>query len=156
MEKVDIDQKGINIWCSAEPGLVILLTDRSDESSKVCNKIIDEIIKYNFNGDAPKNRCFIIILDINSSNEICSGWLKDLDESPLCIEKVRRIIPDGIGGTLELEVLQPKWIEPTNNQKQYHLAETFDIIMNLCREWITNGHQTTPIIFDVGCKLKEL
>ena len=66
-------------WSSATPGLLIFLIDqsgsmtlpyeggetRSQFASKALNRMIDNIIQTNFNGDAPKNRCYISVIGYN-------------------------------------------------------------------------------------------
>ena len=47
---------------SANPGLLILLTDELEESVKVVNCIVDQLIIRNYDGDSPKNRCFIVVI----------------------------------------------------------------------------------------------
>ena len=43
--------------------------------------------------------------------ELCSGWLKDLDENPLRYETAKEKQYNGNGGIIEVEVKQPVWIE---------------------------------------------
>jgi hypothetical protein len=83
-------------WSSATPGLLIILLDQSGSMTEpyegtsrtkfatlAVNKVIDNIIQKNFDGEAPKNRCFISVIGYdNDVKELCSGWLKDLDANP--------------------------------------------------------------------------
>ena len=102
-------------WSSAEPGLLVILLDKSGSmnenyqgsetaaefAAKAVNKVIDNIIQRSFDGEAPKNRCFISVIGYNSNvSELRSGWLKDLAEKPLRYEKMQQKIPDGTGGIL--------------------------------------------------------
>ena len=98
---------------SANPRLLILLTDESEESVKLVNFLIDRTMLLNFDGDAPKNRCFISVIGYNHNvKELCSGWLKDLDANPLRYETLKKKTPDGTGGLVEIDVKQPVWVEP--------------------------------------------
>ena len=78
-------------WSSATPGLLIILLDqsgsmlspyaagksRTEFASLAVNKVIDNIISKNYDGEAPKNRCFISVIGYNHDvKELCSGWLK--------------------------------------------------------------------------------
>ena len=62
-------------WSSATPGLLIILLDQSGSMTQpyegtsrtkfatlAVNKVIDNIIQKNFDGEAPKNRCFISVM----------------------------------------------------------------------------------------------
>ena len=97
------------IVSSANPRLLILLTDESEESVELVNFLIDKTIQINFDGDAPKNRCFFSVIGYNHSlKDLCSGWLRELDSSLfLRIESQIMKLPDGAGGFVEVEVKQP-------------------------------------------------
>ena len=70
-------------WSSATPGLLIILLDQSGSmlsqyegsdsrtvfASRAVNKVIDNIIQKNFDGDAPKNRCFISVIGYNHNEK---------------------------------------------------------------------------------------
>ena len=77
-------------WSSMCPGIIIYLIDNSKKSCALVNRGINNTIQKNFDGDAPKNRCFISVIGYNHNvKELCSGWLKDLDESPLRYETLK-------------------------------------------------------------------
>lgn len=85
-------------WSSATPGLLIILVDKSGSmmlkyknepvsrtefATRVINRVINDIIKKNFNGKEPKNRCFISVISYCAEvKEECSGFLTDLYKSP--------------------------------------------------------------------------
>ena len=114
-------------WSSAAPGLLIILVDQSGSmmndyidgdsrtvfSAKVINRVINTIIKKNFNKDKPRNRCFITVLGYGLEvKELCSGYLEELYTNPLRIEEAIRKVSDGDGGLVEKKVKRPVWIEP--------------------------------------------
>ena len=106
-----------NSASSANPRLLILLTDESEESVKLVNFMIDITIQLNCDGDAPKNRWFISVIGYNHNvKELCSGWLKDLDVKPLRYETVKKKMHDGAGGIIEREVNTPVWVESAEQQ----------------------------------------
>lgn len=105
------------IVSSADPRLLILLTDELEESVYLVNSIIEQIILRNYDGPTPKNRCFISVIGYNHNvKELCSGWLKDLDASPIRYETLKKKQPDGTGGIVEVEVKQPVWVEKNESQ----------------------------------------
>ena len=84
-------------------------TTRTKFATLAVNKVIDNIIQKNFDGDAPKNRCFISVIGYNHNvKELCSGWLKDLDTSPLRYETLKKKTPDGTGGLPDFVIASPK------------------------------------------------
>lgn len=75
-------------------------------SAKVINRVINTIIKKNFNKDKPGNRCFITVLGYGLEvKELCSGYLEELYTNPLRIEEAIRKVSDG--GLVEKKVKRP-------------------------------------------------
>ena len=155
-------------WSSAHPGLLIILLDQSGSmlmpysgsdsktvfASKAVNKVIDNIIQKNFDGEAPKNRCFISVIGYNHNvKELCSGWLKDLDNNPLKIEKVKEKQPNGNGGIIEVEVEQPIWVEPITQDGATNMKGALDLAKETVINWM-NDHQDkddpAPVIINIS------
>lgn len=135
---------------STNPRLLILLTDESEESVKLVNFLIDTTIQLNFDGDAPKNRCFISVIGYNHSvQELCSGWLRELDSSLyIKMESHTKKMPDGAGGFVEVEVKQPIWVESAEQQisiDNYDKAIHFAIELSL--KW-SEDYYMSPIVID--------
>lgn len=152
-------------WSSATPGLLIILLDQSGSmlsdyegttrtafASLAVNKVIDNIIQKNFDGDAPKNRCFISVIGYNHNvRELCSGWLKDLDEKPLHYETLKKKTPDGTGGICEIEIKQPVWVEPIDKDGATNMLGAFSLAKDLVEKWINdNPDWPAPVIINIS------
>jgi hypothetical protein len=152
-------------WSSATPGLLIILLDQSGSmlsdyegttrtafASLAVNKVIDNIIQKNLDGDAPKNRCFISVIGYNHNvRELCSGWLKDLDEKPLRYETLKKKTPDGTGGICEIEIKQPVWVEPIDKDGATNMLGAFSLAKDLVEKWINdNPDWPAPVIINIS------
>lgn len=154
-------------WSSATPGLLIILLDQSGSmmsdydgtgmtrtkfATLAVNKVIDNIIQKNFDGDAPKNRCFISVIGYNHNvKELCSGWLKDLDASPLRYETLKKKTPDGTGGLVEVEVKQPVWVEPIDKDGATNMLGAFQLAKDLVEKWmVDNSDGPAPVIINIS------
>lgn len=152
-------------WSSATPGLLIILLDQSGSmlsdyegttrtkfASIAVNKVIDNIIQKSFDGESPKNRCFISVIGYNHNvKEICSGWLKELDAHPLRIETLKKKLPDGAGGIVEVEVKQPIWVEPIQEDGATNMLGAFQVAKGLVTKWIdTNIDGPAPVIINIS------
>lgn len=152
-------------WSSATPGLLIILLDQSGSmmsdyegttrtkfATLAVNKVIDNIIQKNFDGDAPKNRCFISVIGYdNNVKELCSGWLKDLDANPLRYETLKRKTPDGAGGIVEIEVKQPVWVEPIDRDGATNMLGAFQLAKDLVEKWMSDhADGPAPIIINIS------
>ena len=137
------------IASTANPRLLILLTDESEESVKIVNNIIDIIIQKNFDGDAPKNRCFISVIGYNRNvKDLCSGWLKELDASPLRYETLKKKLPDGAGGLVEVEVKQPIWVNCSRELiGALSYVNAIELVTQIAKEWVKQ-YSMAPIIVD--------
>lgn len=152
-------------WSSATPGLLIILLDQSGSmmsdyegttrtkfATLAVNKVIDNIIQKNFDGDAPKNRCFISVIGYNHNvKELCSGWLKDLDTNPLRYETLKKKTPDGAGGIVEVEVKQPVWVEPIDHDGATNMLGAFKLAKELVEKWMAdNADGPAPVIINIS------
>ena len=152
-------------WSSATPGLLIILLDqsgsmitdyegstRTEFATLAVNKVIDTLISKNFDGEKPKNRCFITVIGYDSRvNELCSGWLDELDAKPLRIETLKKKIPDGAGGILEMEVKQPIWVEAVRQGGVTNMLGAFQLAKDLSEKWIKDApDRPAPVIINIS------
>ena len=146
-------------WSSATPGLFIILVNQNISDLKIAKQVvnvvnnsIDKIIQMNFDGDAPKNRCFISVIGYNHNvKELCSGWLKDLDANPLRYETLKKKTPDGAGGIIEVEIKQPVWVEPITQDGATNMLGAFQLAKNLAKKWIEdNSCAPAPVIINIS------
>lgn len=144
---------------SATPILLVFLIDQNIDDtqqpqrvSDIINRIIDSIILMNFDGDAPKNRCFISVIGYNHNvNELCSGWLKELEDKPLHLETLKKKLPDGVGGICEVEVKQPIWVEPITQDGATNMLGALQLAKDLAGKWITdNLDGPAPVIINIS------
>lgn len=156
-------------WSSATPGLLIFLLDqsgsmtlpyeagesRSEFASKAVNRMIDNIIQSNYNGDSPKNRCYISVIGYNHNvKPICNGYLKELDESPLKLEEITKKILDGAGGIIETKVKMPIWVEPIREDGATNMKGAFEMAKEIVEKWIMDyPERPAPVIINIsdGC-----
>lgn len=146
-----------------KPRLLILLTDELEESVRVVNRLIDLQIQKNFNGNAPKNSCFIAVIGYNNGiKELVSGWLKDLYDAPLKLESYKKWISDGAGGTIEVNCKQPIWVESANSiLSSGSFTDSIELAIEICKEW-SRDYEMAPIVIDcsevfhMDCFIKEI
>lgn len=153
-------------WSSATPGLLIILLDQSGSmleqyegndsrtvfASRAVNRVIDNIIQKNFDGEAPKNRCFISVIGYNHNvKELCSGWLKDIAAHPLRYENLKKKMPDGAGGIIEVEINQPVWVEPIKADGATNMYGALQLAKELAQKWMSdNKNYPAPVIINIS------
>lgn len=153
-------------WSSATPGLLIILLDQSGSmlspfgasgsrtvvASTAVNRIIDTIIQKNFDGDSPKNRCFISVIGYNHNvKEICSGYLKDLDSNPLRVENIKKRQLDGAGGIIEVPYQMPIWVDPITQDGATNMKGALELAKELVEKWIQDKPENpAPVIINIS------
>lgn len=153
-------------WSSATPGLLIFLIDQSGSmlshydgpdsrtvfATRAVNRVIDTIIQRNYNGDHAKDRCFIVVIGYSiGATELCSGFLSDLDESPIRMETVKKKISDGAGGLVEIDKTIPIWVEPTTNDGWTDMAAAFRMAKDIIENWISDKPDSpAPVIINIS------
>ena len=156
-------------WSSATPGLLIILMDQSGSmlskydgndsktvfAAKAVNRVIDTIIQKNFDGESPKNRCFISIIGYNHDvKELNSGYLKELDANPLRVESLKKKESDGAGGIIEVDYPMPIWVEPITEDGATNMKGAFEMAKAIIEKWMQDKPNnpapvilTSPMVF---------
>lgn len=150
---------------SARPGLIIFLIDQSgsmyedfgigeskaDFATKAVNRAINELILTNSDGTAVKDRCFISIIGYGKSvSELRSDYLNALADNPLKINKIRKKVPDGAGGLVEIEDEMPIWFESACDNGT-PMTEALDVAFDLCQKWIQQKPDNpVPIVLNIS------
>lgn len=157
----------IKQWSSATPGLLIFLIDQSGSmlnqykdtsdsrtvfATRVVNRVINDIIKKNFNGTQPKDRCFIVVIGYSvDASEQCSGYLSSLHSSPKRLEQVKKSISDGAGGLVEIDKTMPIWVEPTQKDGWTAMNQAFRMAKEIIERWISdNPESPAPVIINIS------
>lgn len=149
-----------------DPGLLIILLDQSDSmlrsnndrgnnlevSAYMINRFIDNFIQVYFSGNTPLNAFYICVIGYNNNvKELCSGWLRNLDDNPLRIEKLKKKIPDGAGGFVEVDVEQPVWVAPVDVGGDANMLGAFSHAKELVQKWISDNPQyPVPVIINIS------
>jgi hypothetical protein len=152
-------------WSTATPGLLVILLDQSGSmadpylendskavfATKAVNRMINTVIDKNFDGSAPKNRCFISVIGYESSvREIRSDSIVELAASPMRIDSIKRKVSDGAGGLVEQDFKLPVWVEPAAKGAT-DMASAFQAAIQLVSKWIDDKPQNpAPVVINIS------
>ena len=125
---------------------------RTTFATKAVNRVIDTIIQKNFDGKAPKNRCFISVIGYNHKvKNLAAGYLKDLDENPRRVDKVKQKISDGAGGILEIDKSMPIWVDPITEDGATNMKGAFEMAKEIIEKWIADKPKNpAPVIINIS------
>ncbi|MBD5163315.1 MAG: hypothetical protein HDT09_01265 [Bacteroidales bacterium] len=121
-------------------------------ATKAVNRVIDTIIDKNYDGDQPKNRCFITVIGYNHDvKKVASGFLKDLNSNPLRVDTIKKKISDGAGGLVEVDYKMPVWIEPITEDGATNMKGAFELAKTIIEQWIKDKPDNpAPILINIS------
>ena len=148
---------------SPNPGCFVILVDQSFSMSgnwqtgtkaEVASSIVNSLI-YNLclacdTGNEIKDRCRLCVIGYGEQvHTVVDGMISDVYASPLGLEKVKKSISDGAGGSFEIEIEQPSWLQAqASNGTPMHTAfeRAAEIVQHWCKEWPENF---PPVVFNI-------
>jgi len=156
-------------WSSATPGYIIFLVDqsgsmqesytegktRSEFTSLVINRTINELINTNMDGEKVKDRVFVSMIGYGGSSslavdDIRSDYLSSFADNPLRMENLKKRVSDGAGGLIEIDEQMPIFIEPTANGLT-PMADALSFAKELIEGWLQKKPDNpAPIIINIS------
>lgn len=159
------------LWSSATPGLIIFLIDQSasmreeffgdknkaEFTASVINETINDLILQCSSGNIVKDRLFVSLIGYGgkggvSVDDVRSGYIGAFADNPLRFEKIKKNIPDGEGGFIEIEEEMPIFIEPTCPENGLTpMAEAFEFARQLVAAWMDKKpNNPAPVIINIS------
>lgn len=159
----------------ATPGYIIVLIDqsfsmeypfgeagtRAQECANAVNRVIRETVLACTDGDEIKNSCYISVFGYgkfkNDASNAFSGTLaakpmasiQDLTENCLRVETIKRKVPDGAGGQVEIEDQFPIWVEPVASGGT-PMTAAFAKAGTLVKDWLkTHPDSFPPVVINI-------
>lgn len=156
-------------WSSATPGYIIFLVDQSGSMGEpfeggknkaeftalAINRIINELINTNMDGDKVKDRVFISIIGYggkggNSVDDVRSDYLSTFADKPIRIEKLKKKVSDGAGGLVEIEEEMPIFIDSLANGWT-PMGEALGFARQLIEGWLKKKPDNpAPVIINIS------
>lgn len=153
-------------WSSATPGLLVIMVDqsgsmtldyeggdtRSEFAAKAVNRVINTLIQKNFDGKAPKDRCYVAVIGYDADVKVlASGFLKELESSPKRIANVTKKVSNGEGGVIEVDTKMPIWIEPIYEDSCTNMMGAFAVVNDLVANWIKDKpNYPAPVVINIS------
>lgn len=153
-------------WSSATPGLLVIMVDqsgsmtldyeggdtRSEFAAKAVNRVINTLIQKNFDGKAPKDRCYVAVIGYDAEVKVlASGFLKELESSPKRIANVTKKVSNGEGGVIEVDTKMPIWIEPIYEDSCTNMMGAFAVVNDLVANWIKDKpNYPAPVVINIS------
>ena len=148
---------------SPNPGCFVILVDQSfsmsenwetgtkaEIASSIVNSIIYNLCLASETDKETKDRCRICVIGYGEQvHTVVDDMISAVYESPHGSKKVKKSMPDGAGGYIEIEANQPVWLQPeASNGTPMHTAfdRAAEIVQQWCSEWPDNF---PPVVFNI-------
>jgi len=142
---------------TSNPGCIVILVDQSwsmsdpfgggrkdEQAARAVNSVIEEIIFACRAGDEIKDRCHVSVIGYGKEVScVVDGMASEVAAAIVRTEKGKKLIPDGVGGVLEIEVEMPVWLESmAYNGTPMH--EAFERAYDIVERWIAVRPDSFP------------
>ena len=144
---------------TSNPGCIVILVDQSWSMSEAwgtatkteiatlaVNRVLNELVIASRDGDVMKDRCHVSVVGYGE-RVVCvvDGMISDVASSVAEVKKVKKSIPDGAGGIVEVEVEMPIWMRPeASNGRPMHAA--FERAAEIVQHWCNDKPDGFPPI----------
>ena len=141
------------------PACFVILVDQSRSMSEAwgtatkteiatlaVNRVLDELVIASRDGDVMTDRCHVSVVGYGE-RVVCvvDGMISDVASSVAEVKKVKKSIPDGAGGIVEVEVEMPIWLRPeASNGRPMHAA--FERAAEIVQHWCNDKPDSFPPI----------
>ncbi len=156
---------------TSNPCCVVILVDQSwsmsedwgtgtkaERAALAVNRILEELVIACQAGEEIKDRCHVSVIGYGERVEcVVDGMISEVASSLIEVKKIKKSIPDGAGGIVEVDLEMPIWVQPTaGNGTPMH--EAFEHAAEIIQRWcddkpdgfpptvinITDGAATQP------------
>ena len=142
---------------TSNPGCVVILVDQSwsmsedwqtgtkaQQASIIVNRAIYDLALKCQLGPEIRQRCYVCVISYGESVDcVVEGMISDVYDSPVEVKKVKKNIPDGAGGIVEVEVELPIWLQPRASGGT-PMHEAFQRATEVVQRWISDWPDTFP------------
>lgn len=139
---------------------------KAEGASRAVNRVIEELVLACRAGEKIRDRCHISVIGYGEEvNCVVDGMTSDITKSLIEVKKTKKLIPDGAGGVIEVEVEMPIWLEPqAENGTPMHEAfeRAAEIVQRWCADWpngfppsvinITDGAANSPAMTETAAR----
>ena len=145
---------------TSNPGCIVILIDQSysmsesfnnegtkaERATLAVNRVLEELVLACRSGEELKERCHVTVIGYGEQVEcVVEGMISDILSRVVRMEKIKKMIPDSVGGILESEIEMPIWLEPKASGST-PMHEAFQRATEVIEHWISHKPDSFPPI----------
>ena len=142
---------------TSNPGCIVILADqswsmsedwqtgtKSEQAALIVNRAIYNLALKCQQGTDIRQRCYVCVISYGESVEcVVDGMITDVYATPIEVRTVKKAIPDGAGGIVEIEVELPIWLQPRASGGT-PMHEAFECASDIVSDWISDWPDSFP------------
>ena len=145
---------------TSNPGCIVILVDQSysmsesfnnegtkaERATLAVNRVLEELVLACRTGEKIRERCYMTVIGYGEQVEcVVEGMISDILSRVVRMEKVKKMIPDSVGGIIESEIEMPIWLEPKASGST-PMHEAFQHAAEVIERWISHKPDSFPPI----------
>ena len=134
---------------TANPTCFVILVDQSwsmsqdwgdevtkaEKATRAVNRVLEELVLACRAGVNVRDRCHASVIGYGERVEcLVDGMISEVTSSLIEVRKTKKLIADGAGGVIEVEVEMPIWLEPRADNGT-PMAEAFEHAAEVVHQW---------------------
>ena len=144
---------------TSNPGCIVILVDqsasmseewgdqtKSDGAALAVNRILEELVIAGRAGEVIRDRCHVSVIGYGQRVEhVVDGMISEVPSLLVEVKKLKKSVPDGAGGLVEVDAQMPIWVQPkANNGTPMH--EAFERAAEIIQRWCDDKPDGFPPI----------
>lgn len=110
-------------------------TQKAEGATDAVNRLLEELVLACRVGDVIRDRCHVSVIGYGEQTElVVDGMISEVTESLVDVKKTKKLIPDGAGGVVEVEVEMPIWLQP-KAENGTPMEEAFERAGEIVKRW---------------------
>lgn len=144
---------------TSNPGCIVILVDqswsmsepfndgtKSERAALAVNRVLEDLVLACRRGEKIRERCHVTVIGYGERVDCAvDSMISEVPSALLEVKKVKKLIPDGAGGVIEIDTEMPIWLEPkASGQTPMH--EAFQRASKVIERWISDRPDSFPPI----------
>ena len=117
---------------------------KADAATRAVNRVLEELVLACRSGENVRDRCHASVIGYGETVDcVVDGMISEVTSALLDVRKTTKLIPDGAGGVIEVEVEIPIWLE-SRADNGTPMAEAFEQAEEVVQQWCTRWPNGFP------------
>ena len=117
---------------------------KADAATRAVNLVLEELVLACRAGENVRDRCHASVIGYGETVDcVVDGMISEVTSSLLEVRKTKKLIPDGAGGVIEVEVEMPIWLK-SQAENGTPMHEAFDRAAQIVQRWCTKWQNGFP------------